>query len=489
MHATGVLPLFRTLRTLSDVAQLLGVSAKQLRYLLRGLSDDERYRAFTVPKRGGGTRTILAPRPEIKYLQRQLAEILKSAFRPASSAHGFINGRSIATNADRHIRNRNVFNLDLKDFFPSIHFGRVQGVISYHLKVQPEVATILAQLCCYKGALPQGAPTSPIVSNMVCRRLDRQLTALAAEFACQYTRYADDITFSKRRETLPAEIGHMSVEKKPTVGNRVKEIVEQNDFVIHPTKVRLSNNTHRQSVTGLVVNNKRNVPRNFIRQIRAMIRAVEVFGFDAANDEHVSKYYRRRGRRSAVPSIENIIQGKLAYVKMVKGVNDPVYRNLQTRFLRISPSYLAIMLKENEKMTRRDFFISHASEDKDSIARPLAEGLIAAGHTVWFDEFEITVGDSLRQKIDDGLARSQFGVVILSPSFFAKHKTWTKRELDGLTAREDVDVKKRILPLWHDITHKEVAAVSPTLAGTLALVTKERTIEQLVKDLAKVLAT
>jgi hypothetical protein len=115
----------------------------------------------------------------------------------------------------------------------------------------------------------------------------------------------------------------------------------------------------------------------------------------------------------------------------------------------------------------RDVFISHASEDKDAIARPLAEELRTRGHSVWFDEFELTLGDSLRGSIDRGLAESRFGLVILSPSFFAKQ--WPQRELDGLTTREIVGSTKVILPVWHEVDQAYVAKFSPPLADKLAV--------------------
>lgn len=110
----------------------------------------------------------------------------------------------------------------------------------------------------------------------------------------------------------------------------------------------------------------------------------------------------------------------------------------------------------------RDFFICHATEDKAEIAKPIADALIAAGHTVWFDEFELVVGDSLRRKIDEGLRMSEVGVIILSHHFFSKE--WPQRELDGLVAQG-----KRVLPIWHGLTHDEVSKFSPTLAGVYAV--------------------
>lgn len=130
-------------------------------------------------------------------------------------------------------------------------------------------------------------------------------------------------------------------------------------------------------------------------------------------------------------------------------------------------------------------FVSHASEDKDEIARPLTEALLALGHKIWFDEFTIKIGDSLRRTIDRGLANSRFGIVILSPSFLSKN--WPQYELDGMVARE-VAGQKVILPIWHKLSKNEVLAYSPTLADKLALSTSNYTIDELAKAIHEVLA-
>jgi TIR domain len=131
-----------------------------------------------------------------------------------------------------------------------------------------------------------------------------------------------------------------------------------------------------------------------------------------------------------------------------------------------------------------DAFISHASEDKTSVAAPLFQQLTTLGYRIWYDKAVLTLGDSLRQKIDEGLRVSRFGVVILSPSFFAKR--WTQLELDGLTARETTTGDKVILPLWHDVSHADVLGYSPSLAGRLGASTAnglEAVLAQIVEVL------
>jgi len=131
-----------------------------------------------------------------------------------------------------------------------------------------------------------------------------------------------------------------------------------------------------------------------------------------------------------------------------------------------------------------DAFVSYASEDKDDLVRPLVEALNKKGYSVWYAEFKLRIGDSLRRSIDKGLAHSKFGIVVLSPSFFAKN--WTQYELDGLVAKE-MTGGKVILPIWHKVSKDEVMAYSPALADKFALNTAMYSIEELAKELGEVL--
>ncbi|MCE5266712.1 MAG: TIR domain-containing protein [Planctomycetaceae bacterium] len=482
MAATEVVSALGGVRTRSDVANLLATSDAQLRYLLYGRHEDSRYCTFRVPKRKRGFRTIEAPREDLKLLQRRLVVILSAIYQPRAGVHGFTVGRSIVTNARQHCGRRYVLNVDLKDFFTSINFGRVFGLFrAPPISASYETATVLAQLCCHRNVLPQGAPTSPIVSNMICARLDRQLSKLAQRNWCRFTRYADDITFSKQRGEFPEEIGYLDREDVAQPGSELRRIIEANGFAINPSKVSLRTKKRSQSVTGLTVNEKCNVHRNFVRQVRAMIHSWQKFGFDAAHNEHTSRYYRRLGKLGNPPRLDQIIRGKLAFVRMVRGGLDPVYKNLQLQLCRVDPSYLDVMRKENDRMKRRDVFLSHASEDKETLVRPLADSLIAAGISVWYDEYEIQLGDSLREKIDEGLAKSRFGVVVLSRHFFSKR--WPRRELDGLTAREDASHGNMILPVWHGLSKADVAGYSPTLAGLKALLTDGKPLAEVAVEL------
>ena len=260
----------RDLLTTYDVADLFGVSLKRVNFFLYVLAETKRYKEFGIEKRLGGTRAISVPIRPIKEMQRAFAKWLSHRFKPHTHTHGYVEDRDILTNADHHVGRRWVMRVDLKDFFSTIHFGRVRGLLmSPPYSLPPDVAQLLAHLCCYKGSLPQGAPSSPVISNMVCRRLDRELAKLAGEHRCRYTRYADDLVFSTNQRAMPSQlIGRDAQTHIISVGSDLKRVVEGNGFVVNDEKTRLYPRNQRQLVTGIVVNDCLNVPRDYVRTLR-----------------------------------------------------------------------------------------------------------------------------------------------------------------------------------------------------------------------------
>jgi RNA-directed DNA polymerase len=251
----------------ADVAALLKRDYKKnLVYILYGMTRGAKYRQFSIPKRSGGKRLVSAPAVALLKLQRELAELLAKDFLPRAPAHGFIQNRSISTNAARHVAQRWVLNIDLKDFFGAITFPRIYGRLqANNYNYSPDVARIVAHAACVNGCLATGGALSPIISNIICDKLDAEISRLAKTFGCQYTRYADDITISTNRYRFPLEIASFSSPDSPvetTLGSQLTEIVTQNGFVINASKTRLLGKGVRQEVTGLVVNQKRNVPRS-----------------------------------------------------------------------------------------------------------------------------------------------------------------------------------------------------------------------------------
>lgn len=461
--------------TKNDVATTLRTSSKHITFLLYGRPENLRYVPFTIPKRSGGNRSILAPKNDLKCLQSRLADILAGIYNPRDASHGFIKDRSILSNAANHLKCRHVLNVDLRDFFPSINYGRVRGLF-LALGCSPKAATILAHLSSHKNELPQGSPSSPIISNMICARLDRQLHKLAKAHHCRYSRYADDLSISKRTGCFPVDLAYFDeADKRTVLGKPLRDIIESNGFAPHPGKTWLFTRQHRQMVTGLVVNSKLNVPRDFVLQLRGMINAWAKFGLQAAQSEYHGKHCRSHKADGSAPPFDKVVLGKMEFLKMVKGSPDMVYKGVQQRLVIADPNYLDIMKQENDSMKKRDVFISHAYEDKADVAKELADSLIAEGITVWYDEYSVQLGDDLLHKIDEGLVHSQYGVIIFSPNFFKAKKTWTFREYSGLVAGEDADKTKRIIPIWHNISKEELTQKSPTIANRYALLSKQMT--------------
>ena len=252
--------------------------------------------------------------------------------------HGFVRGRSIVTNASRHLHREIILNFDLEDFFPSIHFGRVKGLFEGKpYLLSPTVALALARICCYQGVLPIGAPTSPIVANMICAQMDSQLKRIAIDCGSTYTRYADDITFSIKRGRFPPPIVYRDpTSRKWVIGDAVGKVITENGFKVNPAKTRVLPRGYRQEVTGLVVGDRVNVKRNYIRQVRAAIHSCEKWGVDAAA-RHFHERYDRKQRRRGPPDFMRVLRGKIEFIGAVRGRDDDVYLSLMERYSRVNP--------------------------------------------------------------------------------------------------------------------------------------------------------
>jgi len=299
-------------RTIDDLAAVLGVSGLYLKHVLRRAV---RYTVFHLPKKSGGIREIAAPTQPIKQLQEGLLLYLEGVYKGRSAAYGFIKGKSIKLNAERHVRSRFILNIDLKDFFPSIHFGRVRGLlIGKPYFFGSDASRVAADLCCRDGVLPQGAPTSPILSNMICGKLDSELKVLAKKYNCVYTRYADDITFSTKIRAFPAPLAKIPTETDNTLrlGDELVAAIQANGFEVNEKKIRLTSRHQRHEVTGLTVNNFPNVQRRFVRQVRAMLNAWRTFGYDLAEKEFQTRYDKRH--RTAHPSFARVVKGKIEFI-------------------------------------------------------------------------------------------------------------------------------------------------------------------------------
>ncbi len=319
--------------SISDLATLLGFKPKAISYLLYKQPPECKYTTFQIPKRSGGQRTIQAPVERLKLLQRRLSDLLQdchdeinaSAKRKDQIAHGFKRDRSIITNAKQHRNRRWVFNVDLENFFPSINFGRVRGCFlrNRDFMLQERVATVIAQISCHENSLPQGSPCSPIISNLVTHVLDMRLVKLASECGCTYSRYADDLTFSINKKDFPFQIAGPSATSADRAhlwlpGEPLKQVIERTGFRVNSKKTRMMYRDSRQNVTGLVVNKKINVAREYRHNIRAMVHRLVTTGqFEILGSVTRDKKVVLEKR----PGTLNELHGMLGFVDSVECFN------------------------------------------------------------------------------------------------------------------------------------------------------------------------
>jgi RNA-directed DNA polymerase len=344
-----------------DVANLLEFKNYDfLKYILFVAPHHKRYSESDIPKKRGGKRKLLIPCNELKFVQQRLLQVLQVVYQPKRSVRGFTFGECIVSNARDHVGKRYVLNVDLKDFFPSIHFGRVRGMfMNYPYSLNDKVATVLAQICSLKKELPQGAPTSPIISNMICAKLDSQLIRLSKKTGCYYTRYADDLTFSMAKKTFPLSLAEKNGNQLVIPGKKLEKIIHDNGFRINPEKVHLQTQYGRQEVTGLTVNKKVNVKRKSVRQVRAMLHAWEKHGYAAAESEHPKYNYKFLYDASYKPSFQKVVKGKIEFIGMVRGKDDSIYirfnnkaHELELRDKLTPQLFSVIEPPENEKIAQ-----------------------------------------------------------------------------------------------------------------------------------------
>lgn len=484
LHIDQIRTAFENMQSKEDLLQLMNevkpmiygdktvpFHLKQLTWYSNPKLATKRYTSFTIKKKSGAERTIHAPVKGLKAIQKTLSFILQCIYEPHKAATGFVREKSIVDNAKEHIGSKYVYNIDLKDFFPSIDQARVwkclqlqpfnlnnqvteieEKIVSkvfsfdeikqelnftharfvnskkgsflilikfidtienyisvkidntisligdtidkkvndiksnyvvyayatdkgtfYKLlhnrdsknkdrkitKSRQQIASIIASICCNemeverinssrdwilekRNVLPQGAPTSPILTNVVCQRLDYLLSAVAKRFGLKYTRYADDITFSSMHNVYQSNSDFLK---------ELQRIITEQGFHIKETKTRLQKDGYRKEVTGLLVNDKVNVQKRYIKQLRMWLYYWETYGYERLQNYFVQHYVAEKGNSvKGKPDMINVIDGKLNYLKMVKGGENELYLKLRERFISI------INIKSLQKKTNDEYF-------------------------------------------------------------------------------------------------------------------------------------
>ena len=354
----NILELFRALKTKDDFLELLNVilsmeseksskkkfTKRQLDYFLASLAENddsnrvsifkEIYYSFEIKKKSGEARIINAPDHALALYLHCIDVLIKKIYKPHHSAYGFIEGKSIVEGAKIHVGKNYVYNIDLKDFFHSFDLNRVKmGFYNHPFNLKGDLEPIAYMIACLttykingKRVLPQGSPSSPSITNVLCWRLDHRLSGLAKKFGVDYTRYADDITFSSNHNCY-----------KDKFLTELNRIIKSQELSINPKKTRLQSNLIRQEVTGLTVNQKLNVTGKYIKDVRMYLYYCEQYGLIKATTIFEKDY---RDIKSELlyekpPSLELFLKGKLNYLSMVKGKDDPTYLKLESRFARL----------------------------------------------------------------------------------------------------------------------------------------------------------
>ena len=279
----------------THLALLLGLEPAILSYYLFA-SEEEFYSTYAIPKKAGGYREIDVPSDRLKRIQKWILKNILNNVKVHDKCFGFLEGKSIYSNALNHVGKECVLNLDLKDFFPSINIKDVFYVF-YNLGYSKKVSYYLAKLLTKDGVLPQGSPASPMISNIVGMRLDRRLDKFANSYGAYYSRYADDITIS----------GASSIIKMIPI---VEKIIKEEKFYVNENKTRYAFSHQRQEVTGLIVNKKVSVPKQYVKDFQKEIYYCSKYG--------VTSHLKRIKNKKAF--FKEYMYGKAYFVNMVDQV-------------------------------------------------------------------------------------------------------------------------------------------------------------------------
>ncbi|MDE6383496.1 MAG: reverse transcriptase family protein [Paramuribaculum sp.] len=319
--------------TLNFIAPILGewslaepLSGRKLMHFAYVRTRAKGYVDFEIPKKSGGVRKISAPVKPLKGIQSAINILLQSIFEPSPNATGFVIGKSVKDNAIMHVGQTCIYNIDLQNFFPCITKTMVRRALIRELgdKIQSrEAINIICRLCTVPDAagievLPQGAPTSPVLSNIVLKVLDEEMARLAERMGARYSRYADDMTFSH----------HKPIRRiTPYWQTKIEKVVSDHGLRINDKKTKTYVPGVRREVTGIVISDKVNVSRTYVKQLRVLLHLWDKYGYAKAQNIFTNDFDMSANKRLA-----NVIDGKINYLEMIKGKEDSTYRTLKRKF-------------------------------------------------------------------------------------------------------------------------------------------------------------
>ncbi|MBF1597358.1 reverse transcriptase family protein [Prevotella sp.] len=343
---------------------------KQLSFLADTNNVQRRCKTFRLRKKHGGYREITAPKGGLRGILNALNILLQTYDEPTPWAFGFVCGRSVVDNARPHVGKRYILNLDLKDYFPTITRQQVADC----LKAEPfDFSSLAAKLVSglatvrtknNEEVLAQGFATSPTLSNFICREMDKEIASIATAQGITFTRYADDLTFSADTDILRPQ-GELV--------QQVKTIVERYGFRLNEEKTHLQRRGRRQEVTGLMVTEKVNVSRRYVREIRSLLYIWERYSYEdacqAAWKSYRQQHGKTKGHQHCVP-LNAVLRGKLNYMKMVRGADDPLYQRFVSRYTSLQQRSKGD-IKEVEYKAYMGKYLSISAKDRTTSANVL----------------------------------------------------------------------------------------------------------------------
>lgn len=351
---------------------------KQLSFLADTNNVQRRCKTFRLRKKHGGYREITAPKGGLRGILNALNILLQTYDEPTPWAYGFVCGRSVVDNARPHVGKRYILNLDLKDFFPTITRQQVAdcltaepfGFSSLAAKLVSGLATVRTKN--NEEVLAQGFATSPTLSNFICREMDKEIASIATAQGITFTRYADDLTFSSDTDILRSQ-GELV--------QQVKAIVERYGFRLNEEKTHLQRRGRRQEVTGLMVTEKVNVSRRYVREIRSLLYIWERYGYEdacqAAWKSYRQQHGKTKGHQHCVP-LNAVLRGKLNYMKMVRGADDPLYQRFVSRYTSLQQRSKGD-IKEVEYKAYMGKYLSISAKDRTTSANVLPNDNTSTG--------------------------------------------------------------------------------------------------------------
>lgn len=322
----------RSIVNLNHAASLLKIRKEKLILM----AESPMYYHFTVPKANGDMRHIEAPESELKRTQRKLNSFLQAFYflRQPLASHGYIQHvfgskvrKSILTNAQAHLGQKYLINIDFSDFFHKIKANSIYSIFkSDHFQMDSMCAHTLSKICTYKGRLPMGAPTSPVLSNLYCLSMDKELESWSESCNLVYTRYVDDMSFSGHIDDADHCIG------------QIESLIEKYDLEINPSKTKIYGPDQVKSVTGLTLNSSVDLPPEYYECLRTDIQRL-------ASIIEVQTITGMTGSQNIIRAFKKEIIGKINFIRMIEGKNSSEYVDHLDAFQRALEPPVHLMLR------------------------------------------------------------------------------------------------------------------------------------------------